>query len=281
MRIKVSYIVHMPGHKGNDGSEKPWVIKSHETDKIISSHSSKEDAEKHLKQIQYFKHKGNIDQLLKQAEIFDYEKEVDTGIEIEKEHDPTITEIYKKLVDRKPTREEMDEAELGITKDHDYEHEKYYTDLEFGLVKMEKELGKKENNMEDKKSFIGYKNLDTLIKIADIDNQPIYIEAMLKIWPDDIRSDIEGEIYSYLRDIKSPEALHATVQTIAANREMIIEKAFNNKIEELRYKYPDLNMDISNVEYRDKLRNIFNLSVDKYIEEISDDLQWDKENPNV
>jgi hypothetical protein len=38
----------MPGHKNSQGLDAPWVIKSHETGKILSSHKSKKEAEKHL-----------------------------------------------------------------------------------------------------------------------------------------------------------------------------------------------------------------------------------------
>jgi len=52
---KVSYIVHMPGHKNSAGEDAPWVIKSHDTEKILSSHKSREAAEKHLQQMHIFK----------------------------------------------------------------------------------------------------------------------------------------------------------------------------------------------------------------------------------
>jgi hypothetical protein len=38
----------MVGHKNSEGLDAPWVIKSHETGEILSSHKSKKDAEKHL-----------------------------------------------------------------------------------------------------------------------------------------------------------------------------------------------------------------------------------------
>lgn len=51
MRIKVSYIVHMKGHHDSSGDLAEWVIKSHETDKILSSHKSESAAKEHLKQM--------------------------------------------------------------------------------------------------------------------------------------------------------------------------------------------------------------------------------------
>ena len=54
---RVSYIVYMKGHKNSKGEPAPWVIKSHKTHEIISSHKTRKEAEKHLRQIRYFKHK--------------------------------------------------------------------------------------------------------------------------------------------------------------------------------------------------------------------------------
>jgi len=55
---KVSYIVHMKGHKNSRGESSPYVIKSHETGKILSSHKTKDEAKKHLQQMHI--HKGEI-----------------------------------------------------------------------------------------------------------------------------------------------------------------------------------------------------------------------------
>lgn len=55
---RVSYIVHMPGHKDSKGNPAPWVIKSHETDEIISSHPSQEKAKEHLRQMHAHAAKG-------------------------------------------------------------------------------------------------------------------------------------------------------------------------------------------------------------------------------
>lgn len=57
---KVSYVAHVPGHKNSQGEAAPWVVKSHETGKILSSHKTKTEANKHLRQMRYFKHKGSI-----------------------------------------------------------------------------------------------------------------------------------------------------------------------------------------------------------------------------
>jgi len=57
--IKVSFIQYIPGHKNSKGELVPWVIRSHETGKILSSHKTKQEAKKHLQQMHAFK-KGSI-----------------------------------------------------------------------------------------------------------------------------------------------------------------------------------------------------------------------------
>ncbi len=47
--LKVSYVCHVKGHKNSKGESAPWVIKSHENGKILSSHKSKPEAVKHLR----------------------------------------------------------------------------------------------------------------------------------------------------------------------------------------------------------------------------------------
>ena len=53
------YVENIPGHKNSEGKSAPWVVKSHETGEIISSHTSKADAEEHLKQMSYYGSKKN------------------------------------------------------------------------------------------------------------------------------------------------------------------------------------------------------------------------------
>ncbi len=45
---KRSYVEHVKGHKNSQGELAEWVIKSHETGKILSSHKSEDAAKKHL-----------------------------------------------------------------------------------------------------------------------------------------------------------------------------------------------------------------------------------------
>lgn len=46
--LLVEYVQYIEGHKNSNGEKAPWVIKSHETGKILSSHKSKSAAKKHL-----------------------------------------------------------------------------------------------------------------------------------------------------------------------------------------------------------------------------------------
>ena len=52
-------VVYKKGHKNSKGEDAPWTIVSHETGKILSSHTSKEKAEEHLRQMEYYKHAKN------------------------------------------------------------------------------------------------------------------------------------------------------------------------------------------------------------------------------
>lgn len=46
--ILLEYVTKIKGHKNSKGELAPWVIKSHETGKILSSHKTKKAAESHL-----------------------------------------------------------------------------------------------------------------------------------------------------------------------------------------------------------------------------------------
>lgn len=53
--VLLEYVVHVRDHKNSKGEKAPWVIKSHDTGKILSSHKSKEEAKRHLQQMHIFK----------------------------------------------------------------------------------------------------------------------------------------------------------------------------------------------------------------------------------
>ena len=54
--VKTADVVHMPGHRNSKGELAPWVNKRTRDGKIISSHASKEEAMKHLRDMEYYKH---------------------------------------------------------------------------------------------------------------------------------------------------------------------------------------------------------------------------------
>jgi len=56
--IKEAYIQYTPGHKNSKGEPAPWTIRDHETGEILQSYKTKEEAERALKRMKYFKHKG-------------------------------------------------------------------------------------------------------------------------------------------------------------------------------------------------------------------------------
>jgi len=56
---KVSTIQFLKNHKNSKNENAPWIIRSHSSGKILSSHKTKEDAVKHLKDIEGYK-KGSI-----------------------------------------------------------------------------------------------------------------------------------------------------------------------------------------------------------------------------
>lgn len=52
--LLVEYVKHMEGHRNSKGEEAPWVIVSHKTGKVLSSHKTKKDAENHLQHMHIF-----------------------------------------------------------------------------------------------------------------------------------------------------------------------------------------------------------------------------------
>ena len=60
---------HQKGHKNSKGEKAEWVIVSHKDGHIISSHKTKEEAEKHLTDIRKFKHMGESMDLEQAKEI--------------------------------------------------------------------------------------------------------------------------------------------------------------------------------------------------------------------
>lgn len=57
--ILLETVVYRKGHRNSKGELAEWIIIQHNTGKLLSSHKSKEAAEKHLKQMEYYKHAKN------------------------------------------------------------------------------------------------------------------------------------------------------------------------------------------------------------------------------
>ena len=49
-------VVYRKGHRNSKGELAEWVIEQHDTGKILSSHKSKGAADRHLQQMEYYKH---------------------------------------------------------------------------------------------------------------------------------------------------------------------------------------------------------------------------------
>lgn len=67
-------VVFRKGHKNSKGELAEWVIVQHNTGKLLSSHKSKSAAEKHLQQMEYYKH-------AKTESVINYQKEYEVFVE--------------------------------------------------------------------------------------------------------------------------------------------------------------------------------------------------------
>lgn len=61
--FKKAYVAHVPGHKNSEGESAPWVVKQHNTDKILTSYKSETEAKEGLKNME--SHKGSVSPLLR------------------------------------------------------------------------------------------------------------------------------------------------------------------------------------------------------------------------
>lgn len=62
MQPLYEYVCHMKGHRNSNGELAEWVIKSHETGKILSSHKSEKKAKEHLQQMHIFQEAAEGDE---------------------------------------------------------------------------------------------------------------------------------------------------------------------------------------------------------------------------
>ena len=60
MQPLYEYVCHIKGHRNSKGELAEWVIKSHETGKILSSHKSEQKAKEHLQQMHIFNEAAEI-----------------------------------------------------------------------------------------------------------------------------------------------------------------------------------------------------------------------------
>lgn len=71
---KVSYVEKVPGHKNSKGESAPYVIKSHDTGEILSSHKTRSAARAHLAQMEMHKHmKADLFSLKDRVEVIGQE----------------------------------------------------------------------------------------------------------------------------------------------------------------------------------------------------------------
>lgn len=61
---KTAFVAHVPGHQNSKGEAAPWVVKQHDTGKILSSHKTQAEAKEHLRQMHIHKGSGWVNELL-------------------------------------------------------------------------------------------------------------------------------------------------------------------------------------------------------------------------
>lgn len=113
MKMFCEYVAKVPGHKNSKGETAEWVIKSHDTGKILSSHKSEDEAKEHLKHMKIF---GESIVIQKEVKI------PDTNIILEKgdrivlfEEDETTKD--KERMDDNKERIDRIKKELDTTED--------------------------------------------------------------------------------------------------------------------------------------------------------------------
>lgn len=119
---KVAYVEHVPGHKNSQGEAAPWVIKQHNTGKILSSHKSEAEAKKHLRDMEAHKHGS------------DEVKDVDLGSKGDfKVHENALHEALGIPADQKIPMEKLHEV---MNSDDYSEHVKDMARSAIGLKSM-------------------------------------------------------------------------------------------------------------------------------------------------
>ena len=117
---------HQKGHKNSKGEKAEWVIVSHETGKIISSHKTKAEAEKHLTDIRKFKHMGESMQLEEAKNILneagfvyvDTDKELERQKKFKEKLDKYVEDLNDIRYAIKNSRNGLPNIEIEETKDY-------------------------------------------------------------------------------------------------------------------------------------------------------------------
>jgi len=138
--IKVGYVKNCPGHKNSKGENAEWCIVSHETGKILSSHTSKEKAESHLQDMHT--HKGTIE-----IEGVFLNKE---GYLIKANGQPLTIEEFKKVAaEEDKIEEEKKETEEKKKEETEEETDEEKKPFDNGKDIAELKLNQKAFNLED------------------------------------------------------------------------------------------------------------------------------------
>lgn len=104
--------------------------------------------------------KSSIEDRIKEEDV--PKDELLKGIEIESEHDNTITDIFNELDNRDPSETELLDAQKDIALDHETEAEKYTEEPNY----YEDYLIPMEEKMKKDISLASFKNIDELLKYA-------------------------------------------------------------------------------------------------------------------
>ena len=99
------------GHKNSKGQTAEWVIVSHKDGHIISSHKTKADAEKHLVDIQKFKHMSESMDIIKAKQLLE-----NAGYLVENDDRTFSFNINKEIAELKDKRDYLQKLGLTLSK---------------------------------------------------------------------------------------------------------------------------------------------------------------------
>jgi hypothetical protein len=172
---KIAYIQHVPGHVGSDGTTREWTVKDHKTNKIIQSYKTKEEAEKALKRMQYFKNAGTpfFDDFLK-------EKGVTKFSSLDKTFQDKILSQWKYFL------KDFYMKKLAVRTDDLYDDPKTHKTKKLKIYK--EKLDKPVINVDDEDAYYSVYSPDGGYSGAfGVDLQPLVINASDKKREEDIK----------------------------------------------------------------------------------------------